>query len=179
MIREAIDKNSFKDVKECARGIKVPYDLFNKVVGGHIPKDAQLVDYARKLKIDSRELILAAYRERAPDDMKRYFNSVRLLENHKPPVQEVIDILDDCNSDQLEQLLRVARLIHSAPREYCRKATSLLELYQQLDPELMAHLDSLILLALRNDKLPGLKAFRGTMDYNKPQGPGRRGRARV
>ena len=80
MIREAIERNGYKDVKECARSIKVPYDLFNKVVGGHIPKDAQLTEYAKKLDIDDRELILAAYREKAPEDMKRYFNSVLLLE---------------------------------------------------------------------------------------------------
>ncbi len=60
MIREAIERNSYKDVKECARTINVPYDLFNKVVGGHIPKDAQMVEYAKKLKIDGRELVLAA-----------------------------------------------------------------------------------------------------------------------
>lgn len=179
MIREAIDKNGYKDVKECARGIKVPYDLFNKVVGGHIPKDAQLVDYAKKLKIDSRELILAAYREKAPDDMKVYFNSVKLLEDHKTQVQEMIAILDDCNPDQLEQLLQIARLIHSSPRIYCRKATSLVKLYQQLDAELMSHLDSLILLALRNDSLPGLKEFQEVSNHNKPPGAGRRGRARA
>ncbi len=51
MIREAIEVNGYKDVKECARSIKVPYDLFNKVVGGHIPKDAQLMEYAKKLKM--------------------------------------------------------------------------------------------------------------------------------
>ncbi len=179
MIREAVESNGYKDVKECARGIKVPYDLFNKVVGGHIPKDAQLVDYAKKLKIDSRELILAAYREKAPDDMKRYFNSVQLLENHKPPVEEMIAILDDCNPDQLDQLLQIARMIHNSPREYCRKALSLVKLYQQLDVEMMAHLDSLILLALRNDSLPGLKQFRETANNAKPLAPNRRGRMRV
>lgn len=178
MVREAIEKNGYKDVKECARGIKVPYDLFNKVVGGHIPKDAQLVDYAKKLKIDSRELILAAYREKAPEDMKGYFNSVKLLDNHKPPVQETIAILDDCNPDQLEQLLQIARLIHSSPREYCRKALSLLTLYQQLDPELMGHLDSLILLALRNNSLPGLKEFQRETNHHRPLGGGKRGRMR-
>lgn len=177
MIRDAIERNGYKDVKECARGIKVPYDLFNKVVGGHIPKDTQLVDYAKKLKIDSRELILAAYREKAPEDMKGYFNSVKLLDNHKPPVQEMTAILDDCNPDQLEQLLQIARLIHASPREYCRKGISLLKLYQQLDPEMMGHLDSLILLALHNNSIPGLKEFREVSNHNSPMGAGKRGRA--
>ena len=138
-----------------------------------------MIDYAKKLKIDSRELILAAYREKAPDDMKEYFNSVQLLEDHKPPVREMIAILDDCNPDQLEQLLQIARLIHSSPREYCRKATSLLKLYQQLDGELMSHLDSLILLALRNDNLPGLKEFKDVSNHNKPMGGVKRGGTRV
>ena len=178
MIRDAIEKNGYKDVKECARGIKVPYDLFNKVVGGHLPKDTQLVDYAKKLKIDSRELILAAYREKAPEDMKGYFNSVKLLDNHKPSVQEMTAILDDCNPDQLEQLLQIARLIHASPREYCRKGISLLNLYQQLDPELMGHLDSLIVLALRNNSIPGLKEFREVSNHNNPMGAGKRGRER-
>lgn len=179
MIREAVEKNGYKDVKECARGIKVPYDLFNKVVGGHIPKDAQLIDYAKKLKLDSRELILAAYREKAPDDMKDYFNSVRLLEDHKPQVQEMIAILDDCNPDQLNQLVQISRLIHSSPRIYCRKAISLLKLYQQLDAELMTHLDSLVLLALRNDDLPGLKEFKEVSNHNPLPGTGRRSRMRT
>jgi len=178
MIRDAIEKNGYKDVKECARGIKVPYDLFNKVVGGHIPKDSQLIEYGKKLKIDSRELILAAYREKAPEDMKVYFNSVKLLDDHKAPVQEMTAIVDDCNPDQLEQLLQIAKLIHASPREYCRKGISLLNLYQQLNPELMGHLDSLILLALGNNSIPGLKEFQEESNHNRPMGAGKRGRMR-
>src|SRR5689334_1684462 len=90
IIREAIERKGYKDVKECARSIKVPYDLFNKVVGGHIPKDAQLLEYAKKLDLDSRELILAAYREKAPEEMKQYFNSVQLLEDHNDTVGEIM-----------------------------------------------------------------------------------------
>ncbi len=177
MIREAIEANGYKDVKECARAIKVPYDLFNKVVGGHIAKDGQLVDYAKKLKIDSREILLAAYREKAPDDMKRYFNSVVLLEDHNATVREIIEILDDCNADQLQQLLQLSRLIRRSPREYCLKATSLVELYQQLKPDMMAHMDSLILLALRNENLPGLKDFRrGSAGFRGSDGHQRRGK---
>jgi hypothetical protein len=179
MIREAIEKNGYKDVKECARGIKVPYDLFNKVVGGHIPKDAQLVEYAKKLKIDSREVILAAYREKAPDEMKSYFNSAVLLEDHNTAIRELLEILDSCNSDQLDQLLEIGRLIRDSPRDYCRKAAALVRLYQQLDRDLMDHMDSLILLALRNDNLAGLKEFRINTNFRKPAGPTKRGRSRA
>ena len=176
MIREAIERNDYKDVKECARTIKVPYDLFNKVVGGHIPKDAQLVDYAKKLNIDSRELILAAYREKAPDDMKRYFNSVLLLEDHNDNVRETLELIDAFNADQMQELLKVARMIRNSPRDYCRKAIALLTLYQQMNSELIEYFDSLILLSLRNDDLSGLEEFKQAIEYQKIARSGRRSR---
>jgi hypothetical protein len=179
MVREAIERNGFKDVKECARSIKVPYDLFNKVVGGHIPKDAQLLDYARKLKMDSRELILAAYKEKAPEEMKKYFNSVLLLEDHNSAVREVVDLMDSLNTDQLEELRQVVRLIRSSSREYCRKAVALLDLYQQMPGELSDHFDALIMLALRNENLSGLKSFKEAVDHQKTTATGRRVRLRV
>ena len=177
MIRESIERNGYKDVKECARNIKVPYDLFNKVVGGHIPKDAQLVEYAKKLGIDHRELILAAYKEKAPEDMKRYFNSVVLLEDHNDHVGEIIEIMDALTADQLKELLQLARLIRASPRDYCRKASALLTLYQQLSPELMEHFDSLILMVMRNEHLGGVKEFQTAVAEQRPMRPGRRARA--
>jgi len=179
MIREAIERNGYKDVKECARGIRVPYDLFNKVVGGHIPKDAQLLDYARKLNIDPRELILAAYREKAPEEMKKYFNSISLLENHNGTVEEITELVDACNADQLEQLLNVARFIRSSPRDACRKATALLKVYQSLAADLAEHMDSLILLAMRGEDSAGLKEFREAVEVQKSARTTRRGRLHV
>jgi hypothetical protein len=176
LIREAIERNGYKDVKECARSIKVPYDLFNKVVGGHIPKDAQLVEYAKKLGIDSRELILSAYREKAPEDMKRYFNSVVLLEEHNDAVRELLDLMDSLNSDQLDELLRVARIVRKSPRDYCRKAVALLALYQEMPGTLMEHFDALVLLALRREELTGLQQFKDALAYQKTARSGRRSR---
>lgn len=170
MMREGIERAGYKDVKECARSIKVPYDLFNKVVGGHIPKDAQLVEYAKKLDIDYRELILAAYREKAPDEMKRYFNSVLLLDNHNQSVQEIFELIDSCNKEQLGELLTAARLIRSTPKEYCRKANSLLALYHQLPPEVMKHFESVILLTLRGEDLPGLSEFKHAVNNHNNTG---------
>ena len=176
MIREAIERNGYKDVKECARIIKVPYDLFNKVVGGHIPKDAQLIDYAKKLKIDAKELILAAYREKAPDDMKHYFNSVVLLEDHNNTMREVLDLIDGFNADQIEELLQVARIIKDAPRDYCRKSNALLALYQQMDMEQMEHFDALVMLSLKTANLPGMKDFKSAIEFQKTSRTGRRSR---
>lgn len=167
MIREGIEKSGYKDVKECARAIKVPYDLFNKVLGGHLPKDSQLVEYAKKLKLDSRELILAAYREKAPDDMKVFFNAAQILENFNPQVNELREIINDCNGEQINELLAIARLVHEAPREYAKKALALLTLYQQMDSDLMEYFDSLITLALRNQKLQGMKSFTDAISLQK------------
>ncbi|MDH4122330.1 MAG: hypothetical protein OEV94_11560 [Deltaproteobacteria bacterium] len=176
MIKDAIERNGYKDVKECARSIKVPYDLFNKVVGGHIPKDPQLVDYAKKLKIDHRELLLAAYKERAPDEMKKYFNSVALLDNHRESVREILDIVDTLTEPQVEEVLLLARMIRQAPRETCNKATALLALYQQMNPDLMEHFNALVLLSLRGEDIKGLKNFRNAVGDPKPQRPMRRPR---
>jgi hypothetical protein len=180
MIREAIERAGYKDVKECARSIKVPYDLFNKVVGGHIPKDAQLIEYAKKLDLDHRELVLAAYREKALPEMKRYFNAALLLDNHTPHMQEVFELIDACDKEQLAEFLTVARLIRSSPREYCRKANSLLALYHQLPPDTMQHFESVILLTLRAaDGLPGLKDFQQAVNHQQHAGPRRRKKPRI
>ena len=176
MMREAIEQNGYKDVKECARSIKVPYDLFNKVLGGHLPKDAQLIEYAKKLNLDYRELILAAYREKAPEEMKRYFNSVQLLDNHNKGVQELSELIEACNADQLAELLRIARLIRATPKEYCQKAVSLLALYHQFSPEMMQHFDSLVLLTLHGEELPGLKEFQNAAKKSIAPRGGRRRR---
>ena len=179
MIREAIERNGYKDVKECARSIKVPYDLFNKVVGGHLPKDAQLLEYAKKLNIDARELILSSYRQRAPDELKPYFNSVALLDGHSATIREILDVLDALNADQLNEMLRVARLVRSSPSEVCRKGLALLELYQRLDSDVMEHLDSLILLALRPQAPAELRGFKEALELQKVNRAGRRTRLRV
>jgi len=178
MIREAVERNGYKDVKDCARSIKVPYDLFNKVVGGHIPKDSQLLEYAKRLNIDSRELILAAYREKAPEEMKHYFNSVTLLEEPNKQIKELKDLIDGCTTDQLEELLRVARMIRSAPRDGCRKAMALIALYQNLEGELMEHLDSLVTLALQHADVEGLDEYREAIAAHKSARSGRKGRLR-
>lgn len=176
MVREAIITNGYKDVKDCARAIRVPYDLFNKVVGGHIPKDSQLIEYAKKLKLDRKELLLAAYREKAPAEMKPYLNAINLLEDHSDALKALLKTLDDCNSDQIDQLLAAARIVHATPRETSRKALALLALYQQLDGELLEHFDSLVLMALRNSKVKGLGNFQEAIELAKATSTGRSAR---
>jgi hypothetical protein len=100
-----------------------------------------------------------------------------LLEDHNGEVREVMDIMDALTTDQLKELLHVARLIRSSPRDQCRKATALLSVYQQLSHELMEHFDSLILMALRNEPLNGLKEFQVAVHEQRPARQTRRVRA--
>ena len=56
-IRDAINRKGFSTVKECAQTLSLPYELLRKVVGeDHIPKDEQLLIYARKLGIDPKRV---------------------------------------------------------------------------------------------------------------------------
>ena len=160
LLREAIAGGGFKDVKECARSIRVPYDLFNKVLGGHLPKDAQLAEYARKLGVDERELILAAYREKAPDAVKPSFNAIVLLDQHPADLRELLDLVDTSTAAQREELLEVARLLRGKPSERCLRALALLRLYHHLDSELADYFDSMVLMSLRRESLPQLDDYR-------------------
>ena len=176
IIRDAIDRGGYKDVKDCARQIEVPYDLLNKVVGGHIPKDSQLAEYARKLDIDHRELLLAAYREKAPADMRHYFNSVRLLERHHPNVEALMDIIDASRPAQIEELLHVARLIRESHPAYARKALALINLYHQLPEKLQSHFDATVQLCIRENDCKARKQFvQSVLIYNSAPGRQRRG----
>jgi len=73
-IKDAINRKGFSTVKECAQTLGLPYELLRKVVGeDHIPKDEQLLTYARKLGIDPKELLFTAYHQKAPTEFKEYF----------------------------------------------------------------------------------------------------------
>ncbi|MGA2192524.1 MAG: S24 family peptidase [Nitrospirota bacterium] len=73
-IKDAINRKGFSTVKECAQTLGLPYELLRKVVGeDHIPKDEQLLVYARKLGIEPKELLFTAYHQKAPGEFKEYF----------------------------------------------------------------------------------------------------------
>jgi len=73
-IRDAINRKGFATVKEAAQTLSLPYELLRKVVGeDHIPKDEQLLVYARKLGIDPKDLLFTAYHQKAPSEFKEYF----------------------------------------------------------------------------------------------------------
>lgn len=169
LLRGAISQLGFKDVKECARSIKVPYDLLNKVLGGHLPKDAQLADYARKLGLDERELLLAAYREKAPDAVKPYFNAIAVLDSTPPDLRELLDLVDTSTPAQRGELLELARLLRGKPRERCERALALVRLYHGLEGELASHFDALVVMALRQEPSDALEAFREAAGLPAPE----------
>lgn len=80
-IKNAISRKGFTTVKECAKVLDLPYELLRKVVGeDHIPKDNQLLIYARKLGIDPIELLFTAYHQKAPAEFKEFFEKKVILE---------------------------------------------------------------------------------------------------
>jgi len=75
-IKDAINRKGFATVKECAQTLGLPYELLRKVVGeDHIPKDEQLLVYARKLGIEPKDLLFTAYHQKAPAEFKEYFEN--------------------------------------------------------------------------------------------------------
>ncbi|MDH4121608.1 MAG: hypothetical protein OEV94_07880 [Deltaproteobacteria bacterium] len=74
MLKKRVQQLGFEDIKECARQLELPYELFRKVISdGHIPKDKTLLFYADKLGLDSSDLISTAYREKAPETVQHLF----------------------------------------------------------------------------------------------------------
>lgn len=73
-IKDAINRKGYQTVKEAAQTLQLPYELLRKVVGeDHIPKDEQLLVYARKLGIETNDLLFTAYHQKAPLEFKEYF----------------------------------------------------------------------------------------------------------
>jgi len=76
MIKDAINRKGFSTIKECAQALGLPYELLRKVVGeNHIPKDEQILIYARKLGINPLELLFTTYYQKAPSEFKEYFET--------------------------------------------------------------------------------------------------------
>ncbi len=79
LLRNRIEELGYSDIKECARDFEIPYELLRKVISsGHIPKDKTLAQYAEKLGLDATELVMTAYRQKAPGHMKHFFSPAAL-----------------------------------------------------------------------------------------------------
>ena len=74
MIRIAVDKKGFKNLKQASTALGVSPELLRVIVNkGHIPKDNTLAMIAKKLSLDMSVLVLAAHREKVPDYLKGFF----------------------------------------------------------------------------------------------------------
>ena len=92
-IKDAINRKGFSTVKECAQTLGLPYELLRKVVGeDHIPKDEQLLVYARKLGIEPKDLLFTAYHQKAPAEFKEYFENKVIRET--PIAQNRIPLIN-------------------------------------------------------------------------------------
>ena len=74
MIRQALDKKGFKNLKDASKVLGISPELLRVTINkGHIPKDNTLRIIAKKLNLDMSLLVLAAHQEKVPDEVKGYF----------------------------------------------------------------------------------------------------------
>jgi hypothetical protein len=74
MIKKAIDKKGFKNLKDASKVLGLSPELLRVTLNkGHIPKDNTLTMIAKKLSMDMSTLVLAAHQEKVPDEVKGFF----------------------------------------------------------------------------------------------------------
>ncbi len=74
IIREAIDRKGYKNLKHAAQVLGISSELLRVIVNkDHIPKDSTLARIAKKLDLDIPLLILAAHQEKVPLEVKGFF----------------------------------------------------------------------------------------------------------
>ena len=74
MIRTAVDKKGLKNLKQASTALGISPELLRVIINkGHIPKDNTLTMIAKKLNLDMSVLVLAAHKEKVPDELKGFF----------------------------------------------------------------------------------------------------------
>lgn len=74
MIRTAVDKKGFKNLKDASAALGVSAELLRVIINkGHIPKDKTLAMIAKKLNLEMPVLVLAAHQQKVPDEVKGFF----------------------------------------------------------------------------------------------------------
>jgi hypothetical protein len=74
MIKSALEKKGFKNLKAAAKVLGISPELLRVTINkGHIPKDNTLTMIAKKLNLEMSTLVLAAHREKVPDEVKGFF----------------------------------------------------------------------------------------------------------
>jgi hypothetical protein len=78
LIKQALKKNGLpvESPREAVKSLGISVELLRIILyRRHIPKDKTLIKLAGKLGIDPAALVLAAHRQRVPEEMKGYFLS--------------------------------------------------------------------------------------------------------
>jgi hypothetical protein len=121
LIKQALEQKGLLTVKHAAKTLGVSQELLRIVFRGHIPTDTTLGKIADKLDMDNAALILAAHREKVPDEMKGYllFRHERKIWQKKrvwPLSEEQCDYLGKIMKQEEIQLIRKLRQVSDEAR---------------------------------------------------------------
>jgi hypothetical protein len=122
MIRQALEKKGFKNLKDASKVLGISPELLRVTINkGHIPKDKTLMMIASKLGLDKSVLILSAHQEKVPDEVKGFFLSPSQAKFKRgkrkyPLSEEQINYLEKILSIDEIMMMRKFRQVSSEAR---------------------------------------------------------------
>lgn len=117
MIRQALEKKGFKNLKDASKVLGISPELLRVTINkAHIPKDKTLIMIANKLGLDKSVLILAAHQEKVPAEVKGFFLSPSTTKYRRgkrkyPLSEEQINYLEKILSIEEIMMLRKYRQV--------------------------------------------------------------------
>jgi hypothetical protein len=117
MIRQALEKKGFKNLKDASKVLGISPELLRVTINkGHIPKDKTLIMIANKLGLDKSVLILSAHQEKVPAEVKGFFLSPSTTKYRRgkrkyPMSEEQINYLEKILSIEEIMMLRKYRQV--------------------------------------------------------------------
>jgi hypothetical protein len=122
MIRQALEKKGFKNLKDASKVLGISPELLRVTINkGHIPKDKTLIMVANKLGLDKSVLILSAHQEKVPSEVKGFFLSPSTTKYRRgkrkyPLSEEQINYLEKILSMEEIMMLRKYRQVSEEAR---------------------------------------------------------------
>jgi hypothetical protein len=122
MIRQALEKKGFKNLKDASKVLGISPELLRVTINkGHIPKDNTLIMIAQKLGLDKSVMILSAHQEKVPDEVKGFFLSPSQAKYRRgkrkfPISEEQINYLEKVLSIDEIMMLRKFRQVSDEAR---------------------------------------------------------------
>lgn len=122
MIRQALEKKGFKNLKDASKVLGISPELLRVTINkGHIPKDKTLMMIASKLNLDKSVLVLGAHQEKVPDEVKGFFLSpsqskLKRGKRKYPLSEEQTDYLEKILSVDEIMMLRKIRQVSDEGR---------------------------------------------------------------